>query len=146
MFFVNKEIPQKWLQIPPCPQAEKLFKCPYPQNNYQITVLTFQTPLHATSHLFHKIKIKYKSSLNTFKYGTKLVQAFGVQPLCHEYAIVSFEFIKVYLRRLWEISVTRNIKSRLAIKFPTPMSGDQMPSLPGEKRCQMPAVCRGGGC
>ena len=40
-----------------------------------------------------------KSVLNTFKYRTKLVQAFGFQPIRHENAIFSFEFIKV-LRRL----------------------------------------------
>ena len=39
-------------------------------------------------------------ALNTFKYRTKLVQAFGFQPICHEYAIFSFEFIKVCLRCL----------------------------------------------
>ena len=35
----------------PLPLAEKLFKCPHPRESYQITVLTFQTSLHATSHL-----------------------------------------------------------------------------------------------
>ena len=30
-----------FVQIPP-PRAEKLFKCPHPRENYQITVLTFQ--------------------------------------------------------------------------------------------------------
>ena len=45
-------------------------------------------------------KDEYKSFLNTFKYGTKLVQAFGFQPFRHEYTIFSFEFIKVCLRRL----------------------------------------------
>ena len=44
-----------------------------------------------------------------------------------------------------KISTTHNMKSRLAIKFPTPMSGDQMPSLLGRKRHQMPGVCLGGG-
>ena len=45
------------------------------------------------------------------------------------------------------ISSTRYMKSRLAIKFPTPMSGDQIPSLPGRKRRPMPGVCPvlGGG-
>ena len=33
-------------------QAGKLFKCPRPRENFQITVFTFQTPLYATSHLF----------------------------------------------------------------------------------------------
>ena len=41
-------------------------------------------------------KIKYKSSLSyTFKYGTKLVSAFGIQPIHDEYALFSFEFSKV---------------------------------------------------
>ena len=40
-----------FVQIPP-PRAEKLFNCPHSRENYQITVLTFQTPLHAMSHLF----------------------------------------------------------------------------------------------
>ena len=43
------------------------------------------------------------------------------------------------------ISSTRYMKSRLAIKFPTPMSGDQIPSLPGRKRRPMPGVCAVGG-
>ena len=47
--------------------------------------------------MFHD---KYKSFLSTLKYGTKLVKAFGFQPIPHKYAIFSFEFIKVCLRRL----------------------------------------------
>ena len=38
--------------------------------NYRITVLTFQTSLQTTSHILHK------SSLNTFKCGTKLCRPF----------------------------------------------------------------------
>ena len=41
----------KFLENSPPPRAEKLFKCPHPREHYQI-VLTFQTPLHATSHPF----------------------------------------------------------------------------------------------
>ena len=89
-------------------------------------------------------KIKYKSSLDTFKYGTKLVYAFGFQPLRHEYAIFSFEFIKDCLCRLRENSATRNIKSRLAIKFPTPYEWWSNALPPGKKRPQMPGVFRGG--
>ena len=50
------------------------------------------------------------------------MQAFGFQPLRHEYAIFPFEFIEVCLRRLreFEISATRNIKLRPVISFPTP--------------------------
>ena len=97
-----------FIKFPP-PRAEKLFKCPHPRENY-------------------------KSSLNTFKYGTKLVKAFGFQPVRQEYAIFSFEFIKICLRRLREISATRAQRSN----SPPPMSGDQMPSLLGRKRRQMP--------
>ena len=50
-----------------------------------------------------------------------------------EYAVSSFEYIKVCLRHDLstheEISATCNMKLRLVIKFPTPMRGDQMPCL-----------------
>ena len=53
------------------------------------------------------------------------------------------------------ISATHSMKSRLAIKFLTTMSSDQMPgpredlvhqipSLPGKRRRKMPGVCPGG--
>ena len=50
------------------------------------------------------------------------MQAFGFQPLRHEYATFPFEFIEVCLRRLreFEISATRNIKLKPVISFPTP--------------------------
>ena len=41
--------------------------------------------------------------------------------------------------------MTHNMKSRLEFKFPTPMSGDQIPSLLGRKKHQMSGVCPGGG-
>ena len=45
------------------------------------------------------------------------MQTFGFQPIRHKYAIFSFEFIKVWrLRR----DLSRNMTSRLEIKFPTP--------------------------
>ena len=70
--------------------------------------------------------------------------AFGFQPLRNEYAIFSFEFIKVCLHRLWEISTTHSIKSRIAIKFPTPYEWWST-ALLGKKKRQMPAVYPGGG-
>ena len=90
----------------PPPRAEKLFKCPHSRENYQITVSIFQTPFNTFHNPTFQLAgiIKYKLSLNTFKYGTKLVQAFGFQPLRHEHAIFSFEFIKVCLRRADQIS------------------------------------------
>ena len=57
------------------------------------------------------------------KYRPKLVQAFAFQPVCHESGIFRFECIKACLRhdlsRHVE-SARRNMKSKLAIKFPTP--------------------------
>ena len=50
------EFLENFVQIPPSP-GRKLFKCLHPRENYQITVLTFQTPLHATSHLFKENEI-----------------------------------------------------------------------------------------
>ena len=84
-------------------------------------------------------KIKYKSSLNTF--------TFGFQTLRHEYAIFAFEFIEVCLRRLWEISATRNIKSRLPIKFPTPYEwwSNALPPRQ-EKVSNARGIPGGGGC
>ena len=71
----------------------------------------------------------------------------------HESTIFSLEYIKVCLHHDLathvesDVSATRNMKSRLEFKFPTPMSGDQIPSLPGRKKRQMRGVClgRGGG-
>ena len=71
-------------------------------------------------------KIKYKSSLNTF--------TFGFQTLRHEYAIFAFEFIEVCLRSLREISATRNIKSRLPIKFLTPYEWLSNALPPGQEK------------
>ena len=48
-----------FVQISP-PRAEKLFNYPHSRENYQITVLTFQTPLHAMSHLFKENEIVLK--------------------------------------------------------------------------------------
>ena len=94
--------------------------------------------------IFSKM-IKYKSSLNTFKYGTKLVQAFGFQPLRHEYAIFSFEFIKVCLRCLQEISVTGNMKLRLAIKFLIPYEWCSNALPPGQEKASNARGMPGGG-
>ena len=59
-------------------RAEKLFKCPHPRENYQITVLTLVASImhlklcrltwFIRRHIF--IYYKHKSFLNTFKYGT----------------------------------------------------------------------------
>ena len=59
------------------------------------------------------------------------MQAFAFQPVRHESDISRFECIKACLRhdlsRHVE-SARRNMKSKLAIRFPTPyMSSDQMP-------------------
>ena len=89
-------------------------------------------------------KIKYKSSLDTFKYGTKLVYAFGFQPLRHEYAIFSFEFIKDCLCRLRENSATRNIKSRLAIKLSTPYECWSNALPPGQEKASNARGIPGG--
>ena len=88
------------------------------------------------------------------------MQAFAFQPVRHESGIFRFEWIKVCLchdlSSLVE-SAQRNMKSKLAIKFPLPMSSDQMPrpgedllvhqipSLPGSKRRQMLGVYPVGG-
>ena len=105
-------------------------------------------------------KIKYQSSLNTFKYGRKLVLTCDqaslfffrgenkgtpdrrlslCRPLvfnhfCHKYQIFSFEFIKVCLRRFREIRATRNIKSRLAIEFPIPYEWWSNALPPGQEK------------
>ena len=84
---------------------------------------------------------KYKSVLNPFKYGTQL----WFSTNRHKYAIFSFEFIKVWCLRRLRHDLSRNTTSRLAIKFPSPTSGDQIPSLPGKKRRQMPLVYQEGG-
>ena len=66
------------------------------------------------------------SSLNTFKYTAKLVQTFTLQPVGYKSNIFSFEIISWLRHDLSDhmtprgISATRNMKSRLAIKFPTP--------------------------
>ena len=74
--------------------------------------------LHADDNIF-------KWFLNTFKYRAKLVQAFAFQPVRLEYGVFCFECIKACLRhdlsRHVE-SARRNMKSKLAIKFPTPNS------------------------
>ena len=54
--------------------------------------------------------------------------------LRHEYAIFSFEFIKVCLRNLREISAIHNMKSRPAIKFPTPYEWSSNALLPGQEK------------
>ena len=89
-------------------------------------------------------KIKYKLSLNIFKYGAKLVSAFGFQPLCHEYAIFSFELINNCLRRLREISVTRNTKSRPVIKLPTPYECWSNALPPGQEKASNARGMPGG--
>ena len=57
------------------------------------------------------------------KYRAKLVQAFAFQPVRHESGTFCFECIEACLRhdlsRHLE-SARRNMKSKLAIKFPTP--------------------------
>ena len=62
------------------------------------------------------------------------MQAFVFQPVRHKSGIFRFECIKACLRhdlsRHVE-SARRNMKSKVGIKFPTPMSSDQMPR-PGE--------------
>ena len=55
-----------------------------------------------------------------FKYRVRLVQAFSFQPVRHESGIFRYECIKICLRHDFGISATRNMKSRLAIKFPNP--------------------------
>ena len=65
-------------------------------------------------------------SLNTFKYTAKLVQTFTLQRVGYKSNIFSFEIINLLRHDLSDhitprgISATRNMKSRLAIKFPTP--------------------------
>ena len=89
-------------------------------------------------HMF--IYYRYKSFLNTFKYRTQLVQAFGFQPIHNEYAIFS---IKVCLRH--DLSthaqsarlITGNQGWRSNSPPPPPLSGNQIHSLPGRKRHQM---------
>ena len=60
---------------------------------------------------------------DTFKYRAELVQAFTFQPVRHESGIFGFECIKACLRhdlsRHVE-SARRNMKWKLASKFPTP--------------------------
>ena len=94
---------------------------------------------------------KYKSFLNTFKYGTQLVSAFGLQPIRHEYAIFSFEFVKVCLHRLRhdlsthvESARHRNMKSRLAIKLPTPYEWWSNALPPGREKVSNPRGMLGG--
>ena len=60
---------------------------------------------------------------------------------------IIIEFIKVCLRRLREISATRNMKSRLAIKFPTPYEWWSNALPPGqEKASNARGMHGGGGC
>ena len=86
----------------------------------------------------------------------KLVQAFAFQPVRHESAIFHFECIKACLRNDLSCHVEstwRNMKSKLAIKFPTPYgwwsndsprgrlsSSNSLPPIPGSNRRQMPGV------
>ena len=64
-------------------------------------------------------------------------------------AIFSFELIKVCLRHLQEISATRNIKLRLAIKFPIPYEWWSNALPPGQEKASntqdMPGRRGGGG-
>ena len=48
------------------------------------------------------------------------MKAFGFQQIRHKYAISSFEFIKVWRLRRLRHDLSRNMTSRLAIKFLTP--------------------------
>ena len=57
----------------------------------------------------------------------------------------SFEFIKVCLRRLREFSTTRNIKSRLAIKFPVSYEWWSNALPPGQEKASNAGVCPWGG-
>ena len=99
------------------------------------------------------------------------MQAFAFQSVRHESGIFRFECIKACLRHglsrhvesarptsfpgSFPYLARRNMKSKLAIKFPTPYEegsnarpGEdlvhQIPSLPSSKRRQMPGVCPGG--
>ena len=61
--------------------------------------------------------------MNTFKYIAKLVQAFAFQPVRQESGIFHFECIKACLRHGLSRHVEsawRNMKLKLANKFPTP--------------------------
>ena len=61
--------------------------------------------------------------MNTYKYRAKLVQAFAFQPVRRESGIFRFECTKACLRHDLSRhvkSARRNMKSNLAIKFPTP--------------------------
>ena len=66
------------------------------------------------------------SCLNTFKDTAKFIQTFTVQPVGYKSNIFSFEIINLLRHDLSDhiapsgISATRNMTSRLAIKFPTP--------------------------
>ena len=76
--------------------------------------------------------------------------AFGFQPIRHEYAIFSFEFVKVFLCRLRfidprGISVTGNMISRLAIKFPTLQEWWSNALPPGQEKVSNARVMPGGG-
>ena len=87
------------------------------------------------------INYKHKSFLNTFKYGTQLVKAFGFQPNRLKYAIFSFEFIKVWRLRH---GLTRNMTSRLAIKFPTPYEEWSNSLPPGQGKASNARSMPGG--
>ena len=63
-----------FVQIPPSP-GRKAVQMPPPLGKLPYMPRT----------IFSKI-IRYKSSLNSFKYGKKVVQAFGFRPLRNEYA------------------------------------------------------------
>ena len=94
-------------------------------------------------HIF--IYYKYKSFLNTFKYGTQLVKVFGFQPIRHKYAIFSFEFIKVWRLRGLRHDLSRNMTSRLAIKFPTPYEWWSNSRPPGQEKASNARGMPGGG-
>ena len=115
-----------FVQIPPSPSGKAVQMPPPPGElpdycfNFSVASIMFLKLCMWTwfirQHTF--TYYKYKSVLNTFKYGTQLVQVFGFQPIHHKYTI--FEFIKVWRLRRLRHDLSRNMTLRPAIKFPNP--------------------------
>ena len=73
------------------------------------------------------------------------MKAFGFQPIRHKYAIFSFEFIKVWRLCRLRHDLSRNMTSRLAIKFPTPYEWWSNSLPPGQEKAPNARGMPGGG-
>ena len=145
-------------------RAEKRFKCPHSRENYHITVSTFQYLLL----WFWSCAYKYGFLDNTYLYIININRSLTLSNTEHSlyrplvfnqsatntqsFPLNSSKFDVSALSAVSTMIYQSTWTARLEIwnrgyrsNSPPPMSGNQIPSLPGRKRRQMPGVCPGGG-